>query len=418
MSIQALRERLAASNKAAKALLAEKGDQTWTKEDQATFDNHMDEAERTTRQIEAHEKLMAQDRDENFTDVEEHRIARNAKNGKKVTEAEKAFNIFLRKSFKDMSVEEALAVRNTMSTTTAAQGGYTVQSAVATQMIDILKAYGYMRRVASQITTEQGNPLSYPTSDGTSETGEWIAQNTTATAADPTFGTVALNVFKASSKVVAVPYELMQDAQIDIQAMVFKRLSDRIGRISNTGYTVGDGVTMPNGLVTASSVGKTGTTGQTLTIIYDDLVDLIDSLDAAYLDVPTTAQDLPGAAPGFMMSQTMRRVIRKLKDTAGRPLWTPSYDAGLGGKASTPDMLMGYPVFINNDMPVPAANAKSLAFGNFHKYLIRDAMDITFFRFDDSAYAKLGQVGFLAWARTGGNLLDVNSVRLYQHSAT
>ncbi len=418
MSIQALRERLAASNKAAKALLADKGDQTWTKEDQATFDNHMDEAERTTRQIEAHEKLMAQDRDENFTDVEEHRIDRNAKNGKKLTEAEKAFNIFLRKSFKDMSVEEALAVRNTMSTTTAAQGGYTVQSAVATQMIDILKAYGYMRRVASQITTEQGNPLSYPTSDGTSETGEWIAQNTTATGADPTFGTVALNVFKASSKVVAVPYELMQDAQIDIQAMVFKRLSDRIGRISNTGYTVGDGVTMPNGLVTASSVGKTGTTGQTLTIIYDDLVDLIDSLDAAYLDVPTTAQDLPGAAPGFMISQTMRRVIRKLKDTAGRPLWTPSYDAGLGGKASTPDMLMGYPVFINNDMPVPNANAKSLAFGNFHKYLIRDAMDITFFRFDDSAYAKLGQVGFLAWARTGGNLLDVNSVRLYQHSAT
>lgn len=418
MSIQALRERLAASNKAAKALLADKGDQTWTKEDQATFDNHMDEAERITRQIEAHEKLMAQDRDENFTDVEEHRIDRNAKNGKKLTEAEKAFNIFLRKSFKDMSVEEALAVRNTMSTTTAAQGGYTVQSAVATQMIDILKAYGYMRKVASQITTEQGNPLSYPTSDGTSETGEWIAQNTTATGADPTFGTVALNVFKASSKVVAVPYELMQDAQIDIQAMVFKRLSDRIGRVSNTGYTVGDGVTMPNGLVTASSVGKTGTTGQTLTIIYDDLVDLIDSLDAAYLDVPTTAQDLPGAAPGFMMSQTMRRVIRKIKDTAGRPLWTPSYDAGLGGKASTPDMLMGYPVFINNDMPVPAANAKSLAFGNFHKYLIRDAMDITFFRFDDSAYAKLGQVGFLAWARTGGNLLDVNSVRLYQHSAT
>jgi hypothetical protein len=24
----------------------------------------------------------------------------------------------------------------------------------------------------------------------------------------------------------------------------------------------------------------------------------------------------------------------------------------------------------------------------------------------------------LAWARTGGNLLDVNSVKVYQHSAT
>ena len=69
-------------------------------------------------------------------------------------------------------------------------------------------------------------------------------------------------------------------------------------------------------------------------------------------------------------------------------------------------------------MAVPAANAKSLAFGNYKRYMIRDAMELTMFRFDDSAYMKLGQVGFLAWARTGGNLLDVNSVKLYQHSAT
>jgi len=416
MSIQALRERLAASSKAARNLLAEKGSIPWTADEQKTFDNHADESERLQRQIAAHEKMIAEDRDTNFTDVEDHNLVRNGKNGKQLTKEQAAFNIFLRTSFKDMTVDEALAVRNTMSTTTGSQGGHTVQSSVARELIDLLKAYGYMRKVASQITTDQGNPLSYPTSDGTSETGEWIAQNTTATAADPTFGTVALNVFKASSKIVAVPLELLQDASIDVQAMVFKRLADRIGRISNTGYTTGGGSTDPNGLVTAASVGKTGTTGQTLTIIYDDLVDIVDSLDAAYLDVPVTAQDMPGAAPGWMFSQTMRRVVRKIKDTAGRPIWTPSYDEGASSKM--PDLLLGYPVNINNDMAVPAANAKSLAFGNLHKYLIRDAMEMTMFRFDDSAYLKLGQIGFLAWARTGGNLMDVNSVKLYQHSAT
>jgi len=413
MSIQALREQLALSNKAAKNLLAEKGSIPWTPEEQATFDNHADTSERLQRQIDAHEKMIAKDREENFKDYDDHRVQDH-----KLTDEQKAFNIFLRKSFKDMTVDEAQIVRNTMSTTTGSQGGFSVQSLVASQLIDLLKAYGWMRAVASQITTEKGNPLSYPTSDGTSEVGEWIAQNVTATAADPTFGTVAVNVFKASSKIVAVPYELLQDSQVDIQAMILKRLADRIGRVANVGYTTGGGTTDPNGLITAASVGKTGTTGQTLTIIYDDLVDLIDSLDAAYLDTPTTPQDMPSAAPGFMMSQTMRRVVRKIKDTAGRPLWTPSYDAGIGGKATTPDMLLGYPVYINNDLAVPAANAKSLAFGNLHKYLIRDAMDVTMFRFDDSAYAKLGQVGFLAWARTGGNLLDINSVKVYQHSAT
>ena len=153
-----------------------------------------------------------------------------------------------------------------------------------------------------------------------------------------------------------------------------------------------------------------------MTIIYDDLVDMVDSLDAAYLDLPGTPQASAGNAPGWMFSQTMRRVVRKIKDTAGRPIWTPSYDGGISGGLS--DTLMGYPVYINNDIAVPAANAKSLAFGNFNKYLIRDAMDITMFRFDDSAYMKLGQVGFLAWARVGGNLLDTNAVKLYVHSAS
>lgn len=416
MSIQALRERLAASNKAAKNLLAEKGSQTWSKEDQATFDNHADESERVTRQIAAHEAMNAKDREENFTDVADHHIGANAKNGKKLTPANEAMNIYLRKSMGEMSNDERTLVRNTMSTTTGSQGGFSVQSEVASQMIDILKAYGYMRRVAGQLTTSQGNPLSFPSSDGTSEVGEWIAQNATATSADPVFGSVPLNVFKASSKVVAVPIELLQDSQIDIQAMVFKRLADRIGRIANVGYTTGGGTVDPNGLVTAAGVGKTGQTGQTLTITYDDLVDMVDSLDAAYLDIPASTPEMPGIAPGWMFSQAMRRVIRKIKDTAGRPIWTPSYDEGLSSNVT--DVLMGYPVYINNDMAAPAANAKSLAFGNLHRYMIRDAMDVTMFRFDDSAYMKLGQVGFLAWARTGGNLMDVNSVKVYQHSAT
>jgi HK97 family phage major capsid protein len=45
-------------------------------------------------------------------------------------------------------------------------------------------------------------------------------------------------------------------------------------------------------------------------------------------------------------------------------------------------------------------------------------MDINLFRFTDSVYTKLGQVAFLAWARMGGNLIDTNAVKFYQHSAT
>lgn len=400
MSIQALREQLSQENRAAKALLAEKGSIPWTAEDQKKFDGHMETAERLQAQIDAHQNMLDDDAQANFRDA--------TKKDKDKPEAFKALDVFLRKKPEQMTAEERLLIQNTMSTTTGSEGGNTVQTIVASRLIDLMKAYAFMRAVSDQVSTENGADMSFPTSDGTAETGEWVAQNAAAAAADPTFGTRAVNTFKAGSKVVAVPIELLQDSQIDIAGFVLNRLGQRIGRISNTGYTTGSGTGQPFGFVSVASTGKTGTTGQTLTIIYDDLVDLVDSLDVAYLQGPNE--------PKFMMSQTMRRVVRKIKDTSGRPIWTPSYDSGM--TAGTPDRLLGYPVAINNDMAVPAANAKSLAFGDFKKYLIRDAMQVTLYRFDDSAYAKNGQVGFLAWARTGGNLLDLNAVKLYAHSAT
>ena len=46
-------------------------------------------------------------------------------------------------------------------------------------------------------------------------------------------------------------------------------------------------------------------------------------------------------------------------------------------------------------------------------------MQAELFRFTDSAYAKLGQVGYLAWMRTGGNLLDTGGcVKYYINAAS
>lgn len=410
MSMQALRERLSALKKEANAQLAAAGAKTWSAEDKAKFDAVVDEAERVEQQIDAHERALNIAADKDFSNV-----TRNEPNAKK-TELQQGLEIFMRKSFREMSQEDAQKVRNTMSTTTGSEGGFTVQPLVATSLIDLLKAYGFMRRVADQITTANGADLAYPTSDGTTEVGEIVAQNVAASSSDPTFGTRALNVFKFGSKIITIPIELIQDSSIDIVAMVQKRMRDRIGRAQNVYFSTGTGTGQPMGLFTAAGVGKVGTTGQVTTVIYDDLVDLVDSLDAAYLDNPPSTPELPNAEPGWMFSQSMRRVVRKIKDTSGRPIWTPSYDEGAAAK--TPDRLLGYPVNINNDAPAAGANAKSMAFGNLNKYLIRDAMDVTMFRFDDSAFVSKGQIGFLAWSRAGGNLMDVNSVKTYQHPAT
>ncbi len=180
-----------------------------------------------------------------------------------------------------------------------------------------------------------------------------------------------------------------------------------MGRITNTHFTVGTGTGQPNGIVTASTAGKVGLTGQTVSVIFDDLIDMVHSVDPAYRELGNCK---------WMMNDSSLKLIRKLKDSQGRPVFLPGYD-GLAG--SMPDTLLGYPIVINQDVPVMAANAKSILFGDFSFYNIRDVMDVTLFRFDDSAYAKLGQVGFLMWMRSGGNLIGLgNEVKYYQNSAT
>lgn len=410
MSIQALREQRAAKAKELHDLVGKKGD--WTDENQAVYDAGIAEIEQIDGRIARHQKMNELAADTALRDGIIDAASRHGTDEK--SEVCNLFAKLLRGGDKALNAEEwgtyrasVAAIQNTMSTTTPSEGGYTVPTEVATSVIDALKAFGGMRAVADVISTATGDPMQWPTSDGTAEVGEILAENATAADADVSFGTLGLPVYKYSSKVVTVPIELLQDSNVDIEAFIRSRLVTRLGRITNAHFTTGTGSSQPNGIITAASVGKTGTTGQTTTVIYDDLVDLIHSVDPAYRE---------GGMCKFMMNDASVKVIKKIKDSAGLPIFLPGYDLANNG---TVDRVLGYPIQINQSVATMAANAKSIAFGDLAKYVIRDALAIEMMRFTDSAYAKKGQVGFLAFLRSGGNLMDVGgAVKLYQNSAT
>jgi len=406
-TIAELRAFIKAKHTEAKNLVENTASNEWTEENQATYDALLAEIDAAKAQIDNIQKLANALTQEEATE-EADAAAHNARNKHPAIAKSRAlFAKWLKGGDKAMSAQDWADIRATMSTTTGSEGGYTVQTDIAKTVADALKEYGGIRAVATVIQTEMGNPMSFPTSDGTSEIGELIPENTSANDLDPVFGTVALNVFKFSSKVVAVPLELLMDSSVDIEAFVLKRITDRLGRITNQLFTTGTGSNQPRGLVTASTVGKTGVTGQTTTITYEDLVDLVHSVDPAYR---------ASSQCGFMLHDTTMREIRKLKDDTGRPVFLPGYD---GLAEAMPDTILGYPVTINQDMPVMDASAKSVLFGDMSRYYVRDVLQNTLHRFEDSAYAKKGQVGFLAWARSGGNLIDVGgAVKHYANSAT
>lgn len=413
-SIQDLREVRALKHKELKELIAKKD---WnTAVDQPIYDEKMKEYDQANDQIKAIERVMML---ENDNKIEQRILEAGDKLAKdERSPVAKLHAKWLARGLQDshnpdgITQEEFKSIKNTMSVGTNSQGGYTVETEVQKQILDALKLYGGMRAVATILPTSMGNLMQFPASDGTAETGEVIGENTTATALDPSFSTIPLQVYKFSSKIIAIPFELLQDSNADMEAFINKRIRDRLGRIQNTKFTLGSGTAEPFGVTVAATNGYTASnaTSQVTAILYTSLVELIHSVDPAYR----------GPQCKFMMADSSLKKIRQIVDSQGRPIFVPGYTMGIAGAAlSAPDTIMGYGVQINQDVAAMAASAKSLLFGDFSYYYIRDVMDLTLFRFTDSAYAKLGQVGFLAWMRSGGNLIDIGgSVKTFINAAS
>ena len=135
----------------------------------------------------------------------------------------------------------------------------------------------------------------------------------------------------------------------------------------------------------------------------DDLLRLEHSIDPAYRSMPSV---------GYMMSDATALAVRLLKDGNGRYLWQDSLQVG------APARLNGYGVTINNDMAAMAASAKPIAFGAFNHYKIRNVKGFSFVRLSE-LYAANGQVGFMAFLRSDGGLIDASggAVKAFQNSA-
>ena len=76
-----------------------------------------------------------------------------------------------------------------------------------------------------------------------------------------------------------------------------------------------------------------------------------------------------------------------------------------------PDRILGFTYVINQDFPNIASGAKTIAFGDWSKYIIRQVLDLSIVRLDQT-YADLMQTAFLGYLRTDGKLLQSAAIKL------
>jgi len=202
-------------------------------------------------------------------------------------------------------------------------------------------------------------------------------------------GNVNLGAFTYTSGLVRVSQELMQDTAFDLSNFLARVFGERFARVVNTHCTTGDGVAKPSGFLTEATLGQSSE--NTASIRSDELIELEHSLDMAYR-----------RKARWMMSDDALRALRKEKTMGGQYMWQPNPVEG------EPDMLLGYPYVINNDMPTVAPSAKAAAFGDFSKYFIRRITGARVLRLVER-YADYNQIAVVAFQRWDEALIDAGT---------
>ena len=106
-----------------------------------------------------------------------------------------------------------------------------------------------------------------------------------------------------------------------------------------------------------------------------------------------------------MFHDNVLAYLRKLVDGDSRPLWNSGMSAGV------PDTLHGRPYTVNQQMSSTiTATDKTVLFGAFEKYVIRDVSSVRLYRLEER-YRDLDQTGFIAFSRHDGELINTGAVK-------
>jgi HK97 family phage major capsid protein len=108
-----------------------------------------------------------------------------------------------------------------------------------------------------------------------------------------------------------------------------------------------------------------------------------------------------------MMNATSVANVRKLKDSAGQYLFSPSLSA------DARDLLLGYPIFENPAMATAASAVKPVLFGHLPSYMVRQVGGIKLDRSDDFAFSN-DLITFRATFRVDGNLPQTSHVKYFK----
>lgn len=280
---------------------------------------------------------------------------------------------------------------------TATAGGHTVGTGFYAQLIDhLIEVSGVLMAGPTVLVTDKGDSIPVPRTTAHSTASSEIAEAAAIGESDPAFNQLVLGAYKYGV-IVQISYELVEDTYVDLLGYIAMQAGRAVGNAFGTRLMTGTGSSQPQGVATAATLGVTGGAGVTGAFTADNLIDLHYSVIAPYRNSPSC---------GWLMRDTTVAAVRKLRDSQGQYLWQPSLQVG------APDTLLGKAINTDPNVAAVATSARSVLFGDFSRYFVRQVKDIRFERSDDFAFNQ-DLSTFKCVYRGDGGLADTSGAVKY-----
>jgi HK97 family phage major capsid protein len=309
--------------------------------------------------------------------------------GKQVDERAEAMQEFITKGFEAKS----LSVGNDP------QAGYLVTPQMGEMFDKTQTEFSPLRQLAEVVSISNADALERLVNAKGGVGAGWeseIATSSDTGAPSLEKQYIATHSMRAS---VYATTQLLEDAS-NVESWIMAEASENFASLSNAAFFNGDGVGKPRGLLTYAAGDVTQVdSGSATTFTTDGLLELMGTLKAPYRS---------GAS--FMANRsTIFQHLLTLTDAENRNYLVPDFRNGLQFR------LVGTPLMEATDMPVVAADALALAYGDFKRgYTIVDRQGQTVLR---DPYSAKPFIEFWIRSRVGGDVKAKEAIALQKISA-
>lgn len=288
------------------------------------------------------------------------------------------------------------------------QGGYFIRPERSGTMIRRIFETSPIRGLANMETTSSDS-LEFLIDDNEATSGGWVGETASrGETGTPDIGLLTIPAHEQFAQPKATQ-KMLDDAGFDIESWLSRKVTDKMTRVENTAFVVGDGSQKPKGFLTLDAWSVNGTyernkieqinSGAAGAFKADGVKELQNSLLEVYQ-----------ANAVFGVKRASWQEIIILKDGQGQYLLDPR-----SLKVGDDLILLGKRVIFMDDMPAIASNSLSLVYGDFGVgYTIVDRIG---FRVIRDEFTSKPFIKFYTTKRTGGSPTSFESLKIQKLAA-